>query len=248
MASGAKRRSKTIPTSPFKTIPERIADEIGEAIGRGEYADGDRLGEQELSERFGVSRGPVREALRILAQRDMAIIYPRRGAFVTGVSLDSLVDLFNIRAVFMGLAARYFAAMAADDDRVALDGDLARLEAASRVDDIDPREFVRRTGRVGVTIARGCGSPALRRIIEHQNQSSAWTYLWNSGRLDFTTRERRLAVTANYLEMGAAIAERDGQLAEAVMRKMIMVARENAISALAAARGETYDERRLLLA
>lgn len=238
----ARRTGRT----EVKTLPEQIADELGAAIGRGEYSDGDRLGEQEISDRFGVSRGPVREALRILVVRDLAVIYPRRGAFVTGVSLDSLVDLFNIRAVFMGLACRYFAVMAGDRERQELAEGLAELEAANRDLNIDPRQFVRRTGRVGVIIARGCGSPALSRIIEHQNQSSAWSSLWQSGRLDFTTPERRDVATQDYLDLGDAIETHDGERAESIMRKMIMVSCANALTALAEVRGEAFDPRRLL--
>lgn len=230
----------------MRTLPEQIADEVGAAIARGEYADGDRLGEQELSDRFQVSRGPVREALRILAQRDLAVIYPRRGAFVAGVTLDGLVDLFNIRAVFMGLAARYFAVLAGELERAKLHEELENLRAASRETTMEPVEFVRWTGRVGLVIAHNCGSPSLTRIIDHQNQNSAWSSLWQGGRLDFTTRERRLAATADYLAMGEAIDARDGERAEAVMRRMIMVARENAVAALAASRGQSYDDRRLL--
>lgn len=232
--------------SEVKTLPEQIADELGAAIGRGEYSDGDRLGEQEISDRFGVSRGPVREALRILVMRDLAVIYPRRGAFVTGVSLDSLIDLFNIRSVFMGLACRYFAVMAGDREREELVEALAALDLANQDLNIDPRQFVRRTGRVGVVIARGCGSPALSRVIEHQNQSSAWSSLWQSGRLDFTTQQRRDEATRDYLDLGEAIGTRDGERAEAIMRKMIMVSCENALTELARVRGEAFDPRRLL--
>lgn len=233
---------------PERTLPEQIADDLGAAIARGEYAEGDRLLEQELSAYYGVSRGPVREALRILAQWDLAILLPRRGAFVAGVGLDSMVDLFNIRAVVMGLAARYFALMATEVDRAELRLSLAALDAVSQEDETDLREFMRCTTQVGVRIAAGCGSPALSRVIAHQNRSSAWSTLWQSGRLDFTTRDRRVAATADYLAMGRAIEARDGEQAEAVMRRMITVSCENALSALAETRGESYDARRLLQA
>ena len=232
----------------MRTLPEQIADDLGAAIARGEYRKGDRLLEQELSALYDVSRGPVREALRILAQRDLAEIYPRRGAFVTGVNLDSLVDLFNIRAVFMGLAARYFAVMADLESRAALDAALAKMDAASRHPELEAQDFQRHTARVGRIITEGCGSDSLRRSIEHQNQSSAWTSLWQSGRLDFTTPDRRRQATADYLAMGAAIRRHDGEGAEAVMRKMLMVSRQNAVAALAETRGETFDTRRLLQA
>jgi DNA-binding GntR family transcriptional regulator len=231
-----------------RTLPEQIADDLGASVARGEYTSGDWLREQEIAERYGVSRGPVREALRVLSTRGLAIIHPRRGAQVVGVTLDSLVDLFNIRAVIMGLAARYFAVMAADDARQKLEQALEQLRAASQDEDTDAVSFVRATSRVGYLVSANCGSESLGRLIAHQNENSAWSALWQSGRIDFVTRERRLAATADYLEMGEAIQERDGASAEAVMRRMIMRSRENAAAALAEARGQSFDERRMLSA
>lgn len=231
-----------------RTLPEQIADDIGAGIARGEYAGGDRLLEQEIAAHYGVSRGPVREALRMLSERGLAVIYPRRGAFVVEVSLDSLVDLFNTRAVLIGLAARYFAVLATDEARASLSDALNRLQSASLADDTDALSFVRATSRVGLIITRSCGSASLGRLLEHQSDSSAWGAVWQSGRFDFVTRERRLAATAQYLEMGEAIEARDGARAEAIMRLMVMTSRENAVAALAEARGQSFDARRLLSA
>ena len=229
-----------------RTLPEQIADDLGAAIARGEFPQGGRLLEQEIAKRYGVSRGPVREALRILAQRGLAILYPRRGAFVVEVSLDGLVDLFNTRAVLMGLATRYFAVMAATDARTRLNEDLARLTLVGKAEDSDAASFIRVTSRISVMISRNCGSESLGRLIEHQNESSAWGSLWQGGHIDFGTRERRQTAARDYAAMGEAIERHDGADAEAVMRHLIMISRESAVAALAASRGETYDPRRML--
>lgn len=231
---------------PVRTLPEQIADDLGAGIARGEPPAGDRLLEQDIALRYGVSRGPVREALRILSERGLAVIYPRRGAYVVEVSLDGLVDLFNMRAVLIGLAARYFAVMASDEARAKLENALAQLSAAGQDDETDPLSFIRATSRVGLIITRRCGSEALSRLIQHQNDASAWSALWQSGRIDFLTRERRLAATAQYLEMGEAIARKDGARAETIMRLMVMNSRESALTALAEARGQSFDARRML--
>src|SRR5215470_12769857 len=99
MADEATERRTGWYRTAVRTLPEQIADEIGASIAGGELAGGERLLEEAIAKRFGVSRGPVREALRILVQRGLAVLYPRRGAFVVEVSLDALVDLFNTRAV-----------------------------------------------------------------------------------------------------------------------------------------------------
>lgn len=241
-AAGAKRSSRLT----VRTLPEQIADDLGAAIARGERAGGERLIEQEIAGVYGVSRGPVREALRLLSSRGLAVIYPRRGAYVVELSLDSLVDLFNTRAVLMGLAARYFAVVASDEARVRLKVAMDQLRAVGEAPDTDAESFIRATSRIGALIARNCGSESLDRVIEHQNGSSVWGTLWHSGRIDFLSLERRRTGATDYLEMCAAIEARDGALAEGVMRRMIMNSLKSAITALAEARGQSYDTRRLL--
>lgn len=228
------------------TLPEQIADDLGAAIARGELASGDRLVEQEIAGTYGVSRGPVREALRLLSARGLATIYPRRGAYVTEFTLDSLVDLFNTRAVLMGLAARYFAVMASDEARSRLAVAIDQLTMVGQAPETDALGFMIATSRISLIIARNCGSESLGRLIEHQNDSSAWGTLWHSGQIDFLTHERRLEGTAGYVEMAEAIDGRDGERADAIMRQMIMNSRERAVAALAEARGQSYDARRLL--
>lgn len=229
----------------MRTLPEQIADDLGAAITRGEFEKGSRLLEQEIATRYDVSRGPVREALRILAQRGLAVLYPRRGAFAVDVDLDALMDLFNTRAVLMGLAARYFAAMATEAIKAELADGVEQLARVAMAQDSDALSFIRVTSRISVLISRNCGSDSLGRLIEHQNESSVWGSLWQSG-IDFETPERRNVAAMDYAALKDAILRGDGFDAEAMMRHLITVSRENAVATLAARRGETYDPRRML--
>ncbi|MGO4326194.1 GntR family transcriptional regulator [Cupriavidus sp. 2TAF22] len=81
----------------LQTVPEQIAERIFAAIERGEYAPGERIREETLAEQFAVSRGPVREALRILEKDSVVRILPNRGAHVTQLSIKEVCDLFDIR-------------------------------------------------------------------------------------------------------------------------------------------------------
>lgn len=76
------------------TAADILADNLADAILSGEYAPGTRLDEQQLALRYSVSRTPVREALRQLANTGLIEIRPRRGAFVTDVSPAQLEELF----------------------------------------------------------------------------------------------------------------------------------------------------------
>lgn len=232
----------------MQTLPERIADDLGSAIARGEFTAGERLREQEIAERFGVSRGPAREAIRALAQRGLAIFYPRRGAYVVDLSIDAVIDLFNTRAVLLGLAARYFAAMAELEPRTKLNDATARLEALGAEVGTDPIKFARAAGRIGAIIAQHCGSPSLGRLLHSQVDSSAWGTIWRHEMLDYVTRERRLIAASDYVDLAKAIARGDGANAETAMRRIMLRSQTNAVAVLSGARGETFDERRLLSA
>ncbi|MDD5030802.1 MAG: GntR family transcriptional regulator, partial [Rhodoferax sp.] len=68
---------------PMFSVPEQIAGRIGDRILGSAVAPGERIAEQELADEFGVSRGPIREALRILEREGLVTLLPRRGAIVT---------------------------------------------------------------------------------------------------------------------------------------------------------------------
>ena len=88
------------------TLPEQIAERIFAAIANGEYAPGERIREETLAEQFEVSRGPVREALRILEKDSVVRILPNRGAHVTQLSIKEVGDIFEIRRDLVGAMVR----------------------------------------------------------------------------------------------------------------------------------------------
>jgi DNA-binding GntR family transcriptional regulator len=249
MSTGGPLNDDARPAAAkVRTLPEQIADDLGSAIARGEFKSGERLRETEIATRYGVSRGPVREAIRALAQRGLAVFEPRRGAHVVELDLHAVIDLFNTRAVLLGLAARYFAAVGTSEAKSSLAQAMQRLAALGAAADTDPIRFATAAGGIGVVIARNCGSRSLGSLIEHQIDASAWGTLWRHEPLDYMTRERRLAATADYSELCRAIDERKGERAEKVMRRIMVRAQENAVATLSLLRGEDFDERRLLSA
>ena len=92
-----------------RTIPEQVAEELGAEIVAGRRKAGERLFELELAQCFGSSRGPVREAIRILERRRLIDLLPRRGAYVRPLSLKSIADLFNVRTALSMLAVKTMA-------------------------------------------------------------------------------------------------------------------------------------------
>ncbi len=102
-----ERKVLTMPVVDFEPVnrqstAEMIADRLREAIMRGGLAPGDQLGEAELAARFGVSRGPVREALQRLVSEGLATSIRNRGIFVVDLTLDDLVDIYRARSALEG--------------------------------------------------------------------------------------------------------------------------------------------------
>src|SRR6266702_3519294 len=95
MKSGevAKQRSGGIHGSP----PDAVREALRRAISAGEMAPGFQLRQDELAERFGTSRIPVREALRQLEAEGFVTFMPNRGAVVSDLSIDEVVELLEIR-------------------------------------------------------------------------------------------------------------------------------------------------------
>lgn len=83
-----------------------VTDKLRERILKGSYAPGERLVENKLSAELGVSRIPVREALRALASEGLVLIEPRRGASVAKLSPDIVREMVEVRATLEGLNAK----------------------------------------------------------------------------------------------------------------------------------------------
>src|SRR4051794_18101373 len=75
----------------------RIASELREAILTGEYAPGDRVRQEDLADRHGASRVPVREALRMLESEGLVTLVANTGAWVSRVSLAECEEIYRIR-------------------------------------------------------------------------------------------------------------------------------------------------------
>jgi len=88
------------------SLSQRVVEELRRAILTNRRRPGDRLIEDRLSEELGVSRIPIREALRVLATEGLVDIAPRRGASVAEISTEVARDLVEVRATLEGLNAR----------------------------------------------------------------------------------------------------------------------------------------------
>lgn len=96
----------------YRPLREVVAEEIREMIVRGELAAGERLLEDRLADQLGVSRNPVREAIRSLEATGLVEVVPRRGAYVSRLDVDDARQLLEVRGILEGFAAEIAAARA----------------------------------------------------------------------------------------------------------------------------------------
>jgi DNA-binding GntR family transcriptional regulator len=116
---------------PAVAVPlwENIAERLRSAILSGELEPGSKLIETDLAERFGTSRGPIREAIRELAREGLVTELARRGTLVSTLTAHDLAEVYAVRQALEVAAGRVVIARAADDELRALETHLSALES-----------------------------------------------------------------------------------------------------------------------
>lgn len=151
-------------TGPTLTVSEQVAAKVGDRIIGGHLSPGARLGEQELADEFAISRGPVREAIRILEREGLVVVLPRRGAVVTSLSATELRELFEIRAGLFEIVVRKVVATRPPELLAVMRVGVARLEALA-TDPAAGDAYAETTHRLIQINARFAGNERLRRMI-----------------------------------------------------------------------------------
>jgi DNA-binding GntR family transcriptional regulator len=175
MSAGARIANIGAAHSPLTKL---VVDSIREGILAGAYAGGERLVEAQLSTELGVSRMPVREALRVLAAEGIVTIEPRRGATVTVYSRDQISELVEVRATLEALNAK-LAARRHDP------GQIRRLEqilaAGSKVNDkTDLAQMQEDNNNFHEALAQVAANETLREMVRSLRDRTAVIFAPNS--------------------------------------------------------------------
>jgi len=115
----------------------QVADRLREQIYQNELAPGDAIDEMALCERFGISRTPLREALKVLDSEGLIELIPRRGSFVRRMDIEELNELFPVMVVLEGLCAREAVENCATEDLQRLEKMHEKLESFAGQSDVD---------------------------------------------------------------------------------------------------------------
>jgi DNA-binding GntR family transcriptional regulator len=133
----ARPASTNLELLRTSSLTGALEGELEYLILNGELKPGERLNEIKLSTRFGVSRGPLREATRSLSARGLVDIIRNRGVFVRAIAVDEALEIYDLRAAFFGLAGRLLIDLVTDDMLTKLNDFLSRMDAAAECRDFD---------------------------------------------------------------------------------------------------------------
>jgi len=195
-----------------RPLYEDVAERLREQIFSHELAPGSRLDEQSLALAFGISRTPMREAIKVLASEGLVTTKMNKGAYVTEVDRRDLEQIFTVLSLLEGQAAKETALKATEAQLTQLDNLHHRLEKAAADRDIE--QFFEINVKFHDLIQEIAGNKwmngvieDLRKVLKLQRRDS----LSRSGRLLSSLIEHR--------EILQAILKRDSIAAELAMRK-----------------------------
>ncbi len=195
-----------------RPLYEDVAERLREQIFSHELAPGSWLDEQSLAAAFGISRTPMREAIKVLASEGLVTTKMNKGAYVTEVDRRDLEQIFTVLSLLEGQAAKETAIKATEAQLTQLDNLHHRLEKAAA--DRDSEQFFEVNVKFHELIQEIAGNKwmngvieDLRKVLKLQRRDS----LSKSGRL--------LSSLVEHREILQAILKRDPTAAELAMRK-----------------------------
>ena len=206
------------------SLGERVGDELRRAILTGRHQPGERLIEEQLSEEMGVSRVPIREALRALAAEGLVSVQPRRGATVAEITGEVARDLVEVRATLEGLNARLAArhhnpAIIAELKQVLTEGN--RAARARNVDDL-----VRLNGEFHDKLAEAGRNSILWDIMRVLRERTSLVFAVNTARRAKEDWDEHSSILA-------AVIDGDEDLASMLATRHVRRAAEAAFEAVA---------------
>lgn len=198
-------------------LSEQLAERIAVAVIQGQLAPGERIREQDLSAYFGVSRGPVREALRVLEGDGFVRIEPYRGATVTMVSEREVQAALEMQISLFAAAARLAAEHAGDDDITQMEELVAALEKLAQDESASPESFMRQSLKATWLLIRSAGSERLAQTIRglrRMTRPDRWV-------LGTATKQKQRKAAEHWRRLVAAVKARNPDRADMLARDRV---------------------------
>jgi DNA-binding GntR family transcriptional regulator len=195
-----------------RPLYEDVADRLREQIFNKQLPSGSWLDEQSLADQFGISRTPMREAIKVLASEGLVTMKMRRGAYVTEVIRRDLEQIFTVLSLLEGQAAKEAATKATEDELNLLDHLHHRLEKAAA--DRDLEQFFEINVKFHELIQDIAGNRWMNNVIGDLRK-----VLKLHRRDSLTSTDRLQNSLVEHREILRALLKRDELAAESAMRK-----------------------------
>lgn len=222
---------KKDPLSPAANqgLRQIVYEKLREAIVDGILSPGSKLSEIELAEQMAVSRTPVREAIRQLAQTGLVTLSPRKGAFVTLPSLKDAADLYELRIALETLAVENLSAAPPLEE-------LRRFRRifASMTDKTPPSDYVREDRRFHSTLYESVTNRFLALMLNNISD------LINLCRSFSVERSPITVFTSGHLAIIDALLDGDVKKAKEESKKHIIMSKEGLLAYLQNHAGQSF--------
>ncbi len=214
------RMSNTEPKVKTGYLRDKAYEMIKEMIINCQLTPGEPISETELMRIVGASRTPIREALNKLEHENLVTIYPKRGIFVTGISIKDVIDIYTIREVVEPLAAKLATPHI----------DLQELEKYYKIY-ADPRHHYTLEEHIAVDrefhslVASSANNQLLEQILLRIYDQNSRIRILSKLRV----KERHEEARQEHFELVKAFMERDAGRAEEVMKRHIANGKKTAL-------------------
>lgn len=202
------------------SLSSRVFHTIRENILDGKYAKNEELREKTIGEELGVSRTPVREALRQLELEGLVSIVPNKGAYVVGISQKDMRDIYEIRCRLEGLCARWAAAKISKEQLDELEEIVFRAEF--HVKKGNAEQLVELDNQFHETLYKAADSKELQRVL-----SDFHHYLQRVRKITLTDETRAAESNKEHMMIVEALKEHDADKAERLASRHIFSTVEN---------------------
>jgi len=202
------------------SLGSRVFHIIRENILSGKYALNEELKEKTIGEELGVSRTPVREALRQLELEGLVSIIPNKGAYVVGITQKDMQDIYEIRCRLEGLCARWAAINITKEQLDELEEIVFRAEFHAKKGNAE--QLVELDNQFHETLYKAANSKELQRVL-----SDFHHYLQRVRKVTLTDEKRALASNQEHMLIVEALREKDADKAEKLATEHILSTAKN---------------------
>ena len=198
----------------------KVFQQLKNSILAGEFENGAELREIALAKKLGVSRTPVREALRQLEQEELVEIYPNRGAYVKGITYKDVEDIFRIRARLEGLCAEMAVSSITHEQLDKLDEIILLSKFYEEKKDME--HLLKMDSQFHEVLFESCGSKMLEHQLKDYHQ-----YVQKARLRSLKRQERAKKSTQEHEEILLAIKDKDAKRADELATRHILNAIAN---------------------